>query len=181
MLAIVQHVGVPIILAGVKHDMACSCCPLTCHNVSSDIPIDQRHIVWTALLAWAAAASGYVVNLLIMMILLSSSHKSLLQWVIASMIIILGMPLSWRLWYSSLYWSQATGQLRRHVAFCVHGSFRATTCVWVIVSPPILVGALGSHCCPAELQEETTAACRLLDCYAPSCPPPLRTDAACVR
>ena len=125
----------------------CRWCPVTHHDIDKDIPSENAHIVRTGLLAWTTACAGYLLGWFVITVMFAASvDKSIIDWILACVVTILGVPLSWKTWYRSLYASQMTDKSLHYALFFFHGSVHLAWAAWSIVSPPIWLGA-HFRCC----------------------------------
>jgi SCAMP family len=67
----------------------------------------------------------------------ADTKRDLMDWILACVIVILGLPLSWLLWYRSLYHSQINDSFSEYSKFFIHGAVHFAWSLWVIVSPPV--------------------------------------------
>lgn len=117
--------------------------PITHHDIARDIPLEGVRIVRLGFTAWGLAVLGYGLSWLVITLMLAGGHhKSITDWILASVIAVLGVPISWKGWYRALYNAQMSDKARHSVQFFVHASVHVMWSVWVIISPPIWLGTL---------------------------------------
>jgi hypothetical protein len=117
-----------------------SCYPIAHHDIATDIPFGRYKTIRTGYFAWITAFLGYVLNWIVITFLFAAGYKSLMDWVLACVITIIGIPASWIFWYKALYHSQMTDKVFHYAQFFFHGALHMGWASWTIVSPPVWLG-----------------------------------------
>lgn len=158
---------------------------MTHHDIDVDIPREGIQIVRTGYAAWCLACAGYLSSWFVITFMLAAGYdKSITNWILACVVTLLGVPVSWKTWYRSLYNSQISGKSRPYVQFFVHATVHLVWSMWVIVSPTLWLGAtpcwrapcccmLIAACFPAQAHRRPRILRRIVEphaCVRTQCP-----------
>lgn len=115
--------------------------PVLYHDISGEVPAWNRGMVRFAYLGWLLGFAGYLVNWLVVMILMFASKKDMgvKNFFICTIATVIGIPMSFFLWYRSLYFaSQTDGSVWRYTKTFMYMIIQLAWAAIVIVSPPVI-------------------------------------------
>eukprot|EP00882_Tetradesmus_deserticola_P008201 GHRQ01008646.1.p1 GENE.GHRQ01008646.1~~GHRQ01008646.1.p1 ORF type:complete len:299 (+),score=151.90 GHRQ01008646.1:234-1130(+) len=116
------------------------CCPFIYHDIRAQIPPWNRSFVRFAYLVELISIAGFFYNALIILItLFAGTGPGLTWWFVSLLALVLGLPLSWWLFYKSVFSSAQTdgatySYLRTFILVMLHMAW----CVWMVLALPNL-------------------------------------------
>lgn len=110
------------------------CYPFLRHDIGSDIPELQRSLVRMGYTTWLLSFAGLLWNLLIISILWSDNQASVMNWVAAFLLFLVGVPVTFVLWYRRLYFTAQLGGSWAFVSLLM--LLNIAMSAWIIVGPP---------------------------------------------
>lgn len=117
-----------------------SCCPLIYHNIAEQIPSWNRSFVRFTYLIELLTIAGFFYNCLIVLIAIFARVGPGLNWWFISMLcLVMGVPLSWWLFYKSVFNSAQTdggtySYMKTFLLIMIHMAWAA----WMVVAAPNL-------------------------------------------
>lgn len=113
------------------------CYPILYHNIAGEVPEGSRRIVREGYMAWFGLLICLSWNLFCNCVILGTKQKQKVpSWFLALLYFVLGVPLSFWLWYLRLYngckQDSTLGFLGFFIWFAVHTCF----CIWAAIAVP---------------------------------------------
>jgi hypothetical protein len=109
------------------------CYPLVHHDIAGDIPADRQRLVRTAYFAWCLVASGYIWNFIAITAFFIGGQKKVSLWVMAGLVAVAGLPLSFFCWYRGVYLAAARDTGMRWFLYLFHMLAHIVWCWWMFV------------------------------------------------
>jgi len=91
------------ILGDIKPPNWPSCKPFLYHDIEAEIPVDNQRPCRAGYYIWILTANAYFWNAVVILVLMITSVVGFLDFIFAGFIAVIGIYLSWKLWYRSLY------------------------------------------------------------------------------
>ncbi len=107
--------------------------PLVHHDIDGDIPADRRRLVRTAYFAWCLVAAGYIWNFICITAFFIGGQKKVSLWVMAGLVAVAGLPLSFLCWSRGRYWAAARDTGIRWFLYIFHMGAHIVWCWWMFV------------------------------------------------
>lgn len=107
--------------------------PLVHHDIDGDIPVERRRLVKTAYFAWCLVAAGYIWNFIAITAFFIGGQKKVSLWVMAGLVAVAGLPLSFLCWYRGVYWAAARDTGMRWFLYMFHMLAHIVWCWWMFV------------------------------------------------
>eukprot|EP00879_Flechtneria_rotunda_P030591 GHRR01033247.1.p1 GENE.GHRR01033247.1~~GHRR01033247.1.p1 ORF type:complete len:356 (+),score=123.81 GHRR01033247.1:287-1354(+) len=116
-----------------------SCCPFLYHNIKEQIPSWSRSFVRFTYFVELISIAGFFYNTIITLAALFAGAFVLQWWFLSLLVLVIGVPLSWWLFYKSVFNSAQTdgatySYMRTFILIIVHLAW----CVWMILALPNL-------------------------------------------
>ncbi|KAG2435137.1 hypothetical protein HXX76_007222 [Chlamydomonas incerta] len=113
------------------------CYPILYHDIAEEIPAQARRIVREGYMTWYGLCICLLWNWFCTCVMLgTNANQKVPSWFLGLLYMLLGIPLSWWLWYKRLYngakVDSALGFVWFFVWFAVHTAF----CIWAAIAVP---------------------------------------------
>lgn len=109
------------------------CLPILHHDIAADIPFERKGLVRSGYIAWCIVAAGYLWNFVSLTAFFIAGQKKVSLWVMAGLVAIAGLPLSFLCWYRGLYFAASRDSAGRWLFYMLNMLVHIVWCWWMFV------------------------------------------------
>lgn len=109
------------------------CFPIVHHDIAADIPFERKGLVRSGYVAWCVVAAGYLWNFISLTAFFIAGQKKVSLWVMAGLVAVAGLPLSFLCWYRGLYFAASRDSAGRWLYYMLNMLVHIVWCWWMFV------------------------------------------------
>jgi hypothetical protein len=107
--------------------------PILHHDIAADIPFERKGLVRSGYIAWCIVAAGYLWNFVSLTAFFIAGQKKVSLWVMAGLVAVAGLPLSFLCWYRGLYFAASRDSAGRWLFYMLNMLVHIVWCSWMFV------------------------------------------------
>jgi hypothetical protein len=107
--------------------------PILHHDIAADIPFERKGLVRNGYIAWCIVTAGYLWNFVCLTAFFIAGQKKVSLWVMAGLIAVAGLPLSFLCWYRGLYFAASRDSAGRWLFYMLNMLVHIVWCWWMFV------------------------------------------------